>query len=505
MPKRLERVSLKLKSYLDEFKQINLKVDTEFMIFLFIILLSFFLRMLHLGQESLWVDEILQAGATNSTRSLSDVVNIAAQHAQCPLDYLLLHFNQLIFGNSSDALIRLNPALFGVLSSILLYFFLRRISLSRIGLLASFLLAINVYAINYSQEIRPYSLVVIIQIINFFAFYYFLTEPSKKSLSLYGASILIALYSHLFFSIIIFIEVIFILVCAVIPKIRKSITMNKKYLIYLVGIVFFSTLLYLPIFIKIYRIALSRYVSVTDPLLIRTIKAFSMLSFRHYFTIHRNIISTLKIFGNKIPYILLIFGIWNLFRKKRILFFSISSIILFFPILYLLYFHINRKGNYLFFKYYIHLLPIYMIIFASGIDYIIENLGKITKTGDIKHLLVCIFILLSLFLSQSNFNQYYLNSRKQDIRGFVRFVYDFPHKVDLQSDPVWLKMYITPYYNFKYRDRSTKYYIDDKVVKLWLTYHTRDSYRADDTDLILFREFQGLKLWALPDKDFIKR
>jgi uncharacterized membrane protein len=171
-----------------------------------ILLLALLLRLPNLNQ-SLWLDEAIQALAV-SQNSLKDLfVNYFPNDFNPPLSYLVTSIAVKIFGLSEIAL-RLPSVIFGVLNVWLIYHFSRRLLLSitknsslssQFSVLSSSLLATAPLHIYYSQEARPYILACLLAT---WSMYEFLTpgvDKTPRGVNLnwrYILSTTLMLYSH---------------------------------------------------------------------------------------------------------------------------------------------------------------------------------------------------------------------------------------------------------------------------------------------------------------------
>lgn len=119
-------------------------------------LIAFIIRLYHLGARSLWYDELLHLDVARAP--LNEINSQLIRHAGMPLDYYLLH-GWIKLGRH-DAWVRF-PALFwGVLAVPLIYVLGRRLFGKQVGYLAAALLAFSSFAVSYSQEVRPYALLL---------------------------------------------------------------------------------------------------------------------------------------------------------------------------------------------------------------------------------------------------------------------------------------------------------------------------------------------------------
>ena len=158
-----------------------------------IVLVGAFLRLYHIGAQSLGVDDTWSVSV--SQLSLHDIVQTTAADVHPPLYYFLLHYWMAYFGTSELA-VKLPSIVFGVLSIIVVYALGRQLFDERAGLLAAFILAVSSFNIRYSQEVRMYSLLVLLGLLsmNFFI------QLSKRSTPItwagYVISTTLLLYTH---------------------------------------------------------------------------------------------------------------------------------------------------------------------------------------------------------------------------------------------------------------------------------------------------------------------
>ncbi|MDV4343675.1 phospholipid carrier-dependent glycosyltransferase [Methanoculleus sp. YWC-01] len=112
------------------------------------------LRLYNLGGNSLWLDEA--ATLTFARQTLAGIwETTAAGEFNPPLFYWLEH-GMLLFGES-EFVLRLLPALFGILTVPVVYLIGREFRDRNVGLIAAALLAFSPFHIFYSQEARAYA------------------------------------------------------------------------------------------------------------------------------------------------------------------------------------------------------------------------------------------------------------------------------------------------------------------------------------------------------------
>ena len=157
------------------------------------------LRFHALTAKSFWFDEgvsvaIARLDGYNFLRILW------RREANMSLYYLFLR-GWLHLG-SSEFWIRSLSVLFAVVSVPVLYFLGKRLFDARVGLIASALLAVNAYYIQYSQEARTYPLMVLLCLISSLYFLQCLDDPSRSNRLIYILSSGLAVYAH-FYSVLV--------------------------------------------------------------------------------------------------------------------------------------------------------------------------------------------------------------------------------------------------------------------------------------------------------------
>lgn len=125
-----------------------------------IMILGLGLRLFMLGSESYWRDEIIMLNVVLDLKSLPEAFQLNRPPVYPALFYLWVN----LFG-TSEAAARLFSVVLGGLSIPLMYLLGRRLFTPQVGLIAAFLLTISEYQIYYSQEIRYYSLMLVMSLV----------------------------------------------------------------------------------------------------------------------------------------------------------------------------------------------------------------------------------------------------------------------------------------------------------------------------------------------------
>jgi mannosyltransferase len=153
------------------------------------------LRFHSLAAKSFWFDE----GVSVAIARL-DWYNFARilwrREANMSLYYFLLHY-WLHFGGS-EFFVRALSVLFAIASVPAIYLLGRRLFDSRVGLMAAALLAVDAYHVQYSQDARSYSLMVLLCLLSSLYFLKSLNEPSRRNRFAYVLSSALAIYAQFF-------------------------------------------------------------------------------------------------------------------------------------------------------------------------------------------------------------------------------------------------------------------------------------------------------------------
>ena len=164
-----------------------------------ITIVAAWLRFLHMEQPSLWWDEFITVGA--SLRPLPDMLAVLQSVGPSdigvelfpPLAHVLTHWLTAVA--KSDVLMRLPGLLAGVAAIPAIYMLCRK-PLGRLSaLLAALMLAVSVYHLHFSREVRPYSLFMLENLLALHVLYTALTEGRRRLLWWYGALAAAMLYT----------------------------------------------------------------------------------------------------------------------------------------------------------------------------------------------------------------------------------------------------------------------------------------------------------------------
>ena len=190
-----------------------------------LITIGILIKLYNFNTEDLWWDEMLSFWSSSPDINFSKTfhrnldVNLGSQIV---FTYLLKFF-YLIFGYD-PYISRLLPISFGVLSIPALFLLIKKLNLNDHLFLILFLFLFNSYIISYEQELRTYSLIVLLSILSFIFFLNLYRKNNFLNLTLLSIINLIGILSHTFFSIIIISQFVFLLINKDLTLIRFSLS-----------------------------------------------------------------------------------------------------------------------------------------------------------------------------------------------------------------------------------------------------------------------------------------
>ena len=141
----------------------------------------------------LWFDEGVSVGIAGL--DWYNFVRILwRREANMSLYYFSLRY-WLHFG-SSEFFVRSLSVLFAIASVPVTYLLGRRLFDSRVGLIAAALLAVNAYQVQYSQDARSYSLMVLLCLLSSLYFVKCMGKPTGSNRATYVFTSVLAVYAH---------------------------------------------------------------------------------------------------------------------------------------------------------------------------------------------------------------------------------------------------------------------------------------------------------------------
>jgi mannosyltransferase len=154
------------------------------------------LRFATLGDRSFWVDEGFTLALAR--RDLGGAVQVWRHFEANPPLYPLLAWLWLKAFGEGEVAVRSLSAVVGTATIPLAYAVTARLATKRAGLIAALLVAVSALDVWFSQDARPYALVVLTAGLSFLAFLRAREHPSPRPLAWWGVASALALLSHYF-------------------------------------------------------------------------------------------------------------------------------------------------------------------------------------------------------------------------------------------------------------------------------------------------------------------
>ncbi len=216
------------------------KIDCPTILLLLLLLSALLLRVYNLSGESLWLDE-----GTSIRRSKLNLIEIVPElitNVHPPLYFFILKYWLLIFGDSEFS-VRFPSVIFGLCSIFMIYKLGSAIFNRTTGLISTLILCFSVFHVQYSQEARGYSLMVLLSIISMYTLIKLIEDKEKEKIHRAGyiISSILLIYTHSYGLLIILAQNIFLITTYIISK--NSLKLDFRKWISLQGII---ALLYVP-------------------------------------------------------------------------------------------------------------------------------------------------------------------------------------------------------------------------------------------------------------------
>jgi mannosyltransferase len=158
--------------------------------------LALALGLLRVGAKSIWLDEAFSIqDARGGIGSLAHV--LTRDDPNMGLYYSLLYGWVHLFGES-EFVVRSLSAVFAALAVPVVYLLGRRLFGTAAGIVAALLLAVDAFFVEYAQEARSYSLVVLLVTLSSYFFVGELEQPSARTRIAYVLASALAVYAHYF-------------------------------------------------------------------------------------------------------------------------------------------------------------------------------------------------------------------------------------------------------------------------------------------------------------------
>lgn len=143
-----------------------------------------------------------------TSHSVGELLNSLSRNVHVPFYHTTVHYWQIFWGNGVVAG-RVYSLIFFLASIVLIYVAGKKIFNTYTGIVAATLLTLSPFMNWYASEIRMYTLVVFLTIAFHMAFIQLLRQPTRMLWVLYTLLAVVGIYSHYFFSLVIFSHIIY--------------------------------------------------------------------------------------------------------------------------------------------------------------------------------------------------------------------------------------------------------------------------------------------------------
>lgn len=193
--------------------------------------------------EGLWFDEYLTYELASRQFPFEMIKGIINDNCHAPFHYFFLRLWMEIFGNS-DFSLRFSSLFTSILTIPVMYLAGKELDSRKIGIIAASFMAINSFAIYFSQEMRVYSLIALFSSLVLLSTLKIIKKPTAKNFTMFIGANLGILYTHTIGFVFVFWEIFFFAVYLFLK--------NKKILKPLFKSCLVIFIIYLPYLTNIY-------------------------------------------------------------------------------------------------------------------------------------------------------------------------------------------------------------------------------------------------------------
>lgn len=142
----------------------------DWLILLILLVAAAALRLLHLGRDSLWFDELWTWKVANQPDVHTLVTTGLREDIHMPAYFVIVYGLIKTFGDS-EIVLRMPSVVFSALSAPVLYLLGRRLVNRTVGLIAAVFLVFDAQSIYYGQEARPYAMMLFLAVLSSYLWY----------------------------------------------------------------------------------------------------------------------------------------------------------------------------------------------------------------------------------------------------------------------------------------------------------------------------------------------
>lgn len=387
-----------------------------YIILITIVLGGIFLRTYKLNEIGFWVDEIYTV--QHAQESLSNILFFTKlklypdeyvwRHVHPPLHYLVTKMMLII--DDSDAFLRLPSIIFGVLSIFAIYKLGAMLYSRKAGIISAALLSVNPLHITFSRVVRFQSYLVFFTILTII-FLILAMKEKKISYWIYFSLFSILNFYTNFFAIFVFVSAVFYIMISL--KFDENFRSQIKRISISFSIIFVSII---PVILKIYKLSVYNLQGTGGhEIRIPILRLFEKVS-RTLMTEYRFCIWIYGVF-------FLIGLVWFCFNRKKEFLFFLCWIIVPFIFIYIMILKHSFKP-----RYFIFMLPLFILLISSGIDIFAEFSMKVfrkirfLKYEMSKNFIIVLIVGFFIFISLKEIWCYISARPYRDYKGIAEFI-----------------------------------------------------------------------------------
>lgn len=182
-------------------------MSVNYRYFCLALLMGAVIRLVGLDYQSLWMDELYSVTLANS-KNLNMLYGWLIKDVHPPLYSLFLHFWIKIFGESVVS-VRLPSAIAGILSIYFMHKYANKFFSEEVSVMAAVMISFSYFGIYYSQETRPYSILLLLSISSTFYWLLLLLDKNPRRIDhvKYSVLAILASYIHYFGLLLVMVQI----------------------------------------------------------------------------------------------------------------------------------------------------------------------------------------------------------------------------------------------------------------------------------------------------------
>jgi len=358
-----------------------------------ILIIAIVVRYWGLGEKSLWIDEFIAYSIAGKKSFIDSYIYMLAENSP-PIYYLYLHFWIKTFG-SSEFMLRLSAFIPGIIALPVLYLLAKKHFTKQTALGTLVLAALSPAMLYYSQEARPYCLLLLFSIISLFLWVALINQINEKDIKdkvlvKYCIFSLLTIFTHYWGFVLVISQLFYLVLFAAVKKYSLHKIITSSYYILLPSIAY--ACFHYSLLDK-YKAVIGNYTRICSGSPLELI--FKQIFYNNYIFL----------------LILIILILLNIKEFKNFILFEFYEKKFNSPVIYLSYLLILIISAYLFVDKYSPILHPRHIIFTVPIAYLLISYVLNSIFNEKKAAVFCIFSAAIIFLGIYLFVPQKINDR----------------------------------------------------------------------------------------------